>query len=168
MSIRKRQVREIMRRDVTTVAPDTAVGDLARLLTEENISGVPVVDDEDGRVVGVVSAADVVRALASEAESPAWLVGATSQGNADFPAWFTGAEASLATPMLRRVAGGGVDGWTVREIMTPATFTVRPEATITELATFLTRAGIHRALVMEKNRLVGIVSATDVLAELAE
>ena len=59
-------VREIMRTDLVTVAPDMSVHDLARLLADHEITGAPVVD-VDGEVLGVVSMTDVIRLAASEA-----------------------------------------------------------------------------------------------------
>jgi CBS domain-containing protein len=50
---------EIMTRDVATVRPDTAVDDIARLLIQRRITGVPVVDEE-GRVLGIVSEFDLI------------------------------------------------------------------------------------------------------------
>ncbi len=50
---------EIMNRDVVTTSPDLPVAELARLLTFHNISGMPVAD-ASGRVVGIVSEADVI------------------------------------------------------------------------------------------------------------
>ncbi len=50
---------EIMNRDVVTTSPDLPVGELARLLTFHNISGMPVAD-AGGQVVGIVSEADVI------------------------------------------------------------------------------------------------------------
>ncbi len=52
-------VKEIMTKDVVTVPLATPVREVADLLSERNVSGVPVVDDE-GRVLGVVSELDVV------------------------------------------------------------------------------------------------------------
>lgn len=52
-------VKEIMTKDVVTVQSATPVREVADLLRERNVSGVPVVDDE-GRVLGVVSELDVV------------------------------------------------------------------------------------------------------------
>ena len=46
--------------------------------------------------------------------------------------------------------------------MTPATVGVREEATLRELARFLLRAGIHRALVMEGGKLRGTATTMDV------
>jgi CBS domain-containing protein len=55
----------------------------------------------------------------------------------------------------------------IADIMTTATFTVRPDATVRELADFLARGRIHRALVVEDGRLVGIVTAFDVVRAIA-
>ena len=52
-------VKEIMTKDVITVPSATPVREVANLLSERSVSGVPVVDDE-GRVLGVVSELDVV------------------------------------------------------------------------------------------------------------
>jgi CBS domain-containing protein len=51
--------REIMTTTVVTVSPDTSVDDLAKLLADNNISGVPVVDYL-GQVVGIVTEADIL------------------------------------------------------------------------------------------------------------
>lgn len=51
-------VEELMSRNVVTVGPDTPLKDVAVLLTEHRIGGVPVV--EGGRVTGVVSETDIV------------------------------------------------------------------------------------------------------------
>jgi CBS domain-containing protein len=57
-------VRDIMTRDVVTVAPDTRLGDVAKILAEKRISGVPVV--EGGKVVGICSEADILAAGSME------------------------------------------------------------------------------------------------------
>ncbi|MBW5480550.1 CBS domain-containing protein [Streptomyces bambusae] len=54
--------------EVVTVAPDTAFKDVAKLLAQHDISGVPVLDDED-RVVGVVSQTDLLAHPAALARS---------------------------------------------------------------------------------------------------
>lgn len=55
----------------------------------------------------------------------------------------------------------------VRDIMTPATFSVRPEASLVELTRFLVQGGMHRALVLDDSALVGIVSSMDVVRAVA-
>ena len=51
--------KDIMTRDVITASPVASVKDLAKLLNRNQISGAPVVDGK-GRLVGVVSEADIV------------------------------------------------------------------------------------------------------------
>ncbi len=51
--------RDIMTTPVVTVTADMSIRDLAKILTEKGISGAPVVDNS-GRVVGIVSEADVI------------------------------------------------------------------------------------------------------------
>lgn len=55
-------VADIMSRNVTVVSAETAVEDIATLLTERKIKRVPVV--EQGKLVGIVSRADIVHAVA--------------------------------------------------------------------------------------------------------
>jgi CBS domain-containing protein len=51
--------RDIMAREIVTVGSDMLVEDAAKLLAYHNISGMPV-EDPDGKVVGIVSEADVI------------------------------------------------------------------------------------------------------------
>lgn len=55
---------EIMTENVVTIDPDASVSDLATLIEEEHINPVPVV--KDGKLVGIVSRADIVKLLARE------------------------------------------------------------------------------------------------------
>src|SRR3954452_17913054 len=59
-----RRARDVMSAPVITVGEDTDLGEVARLLAAYRIKRVPVV--RDGRVVGIVSRADLLRALAAE------------------------------------------------------------------------------------------------------
>lgn len=52
--------------------------------------------------------------------------------------------------------------------MTPANFYIGPDGTLGELAGFLLTGRIHRALVMEGDRLIGIVTTVDVLRAVAD
>ena len=62
----KQRARDVMAAPAITVGEDTDIGEVARLLTEYRIKHVPVVRAGEGRVVGIVSRADLVRAMASE------------------------------------------------------------------------------------------------------
>lgn len=176
-------VQDIMHRDVVTVGPDTTVRELARVLSDGEISGAPVVD-RTGRVMGVVSATDVLR-LAAEGpeveleeftESRPLRAGLDldpeddlgDQG-VDYVEYYVDLFAPMAF-MEGDLVGpqSALDQRTVTDIMTPAQFTVRPDATVEELAEFMWRGRIHRALVVENGQLQGIVTTFDVMRAVAE
>jgi predicted transcriptional regulator len=69
------KVEDVMTREVWTVTPETPLKKVAQILTELRVSGLPVA--EHGRVVGVVSEADI---LAKERGQKATLVGTFVQG----------------------------------------------------------------------------------------
>ena len=66
----KMQVADLMQRDVRSIAPDASVGELVRALADSRVSGLPVVGTS-GRVIGVVSATDVLQASAEKDDSVA-------------------------------------------------------------------------------------------------
>jgi CBS domain-containing protein len=172
-----------MQSEMVTVTPRTTVGQLMRILSRHDVSGAPVVD-EGGSVVGVVSATDVMRLAewpeaavvaawrAAEdarkmhappaAETPLTLPGEPGGffKAPDGPAWHFPLE---KLPLTK----ARLETTPVKEIMTPATFHVRPDATLTELARFLVRSNVHRALVLEGSRLKGIVTSMDVVRAVA-
>ncbi len=64
----QRCARDVMTAPVITIGEDTDLGDVARLLTDYRIKRVPVL--RDGRMVGIVSRADVLRAVAASGTEP--------------------------------------------------------------------------------------------------
>lgn len=151
-----RTVADIMERELVTVPAGETVRHAVRLLTEAGISGAPVVD-EDGRTVGVVSASDVLQLASRDAEVPA---GAP-------PGFFTSEQAAGDVLDGIEIPESIFDEYSVADIMTPATFSVTPDTSIADLADFLLRGRIHRALVVEGEELRGIVTSFDVLRTLA-
>ncbi|HEX6307971.1 MAG TPA: CBS domain-containing protein [Longimicrobiales bacterium] len=75
----------------------------------------------------------------------------------------------LSASDIVRVKGfGAKKDAVVSDVMTHATFAVRASTTVAELARFLMKANVHRALVMDGSRLIGIVSTSDIVREIAE
>jgi CBS domain-containing protein len=70
-----RTVKDIMTRDVVSVTEDTDLGEVAALLEAKRIKRVPVT--RDGKVIGIISRANLVRALAAAKGAP------PSEGEAD-------------------------------------------------------------------------------------
>ena len=173
-------VREIMRTELVTVGPEMSIHDLARLLAEKNISGAPVVD-MDGEVMGVVSMTDVIRLAAAETDigvAPRPLVAGEfsletpqeDEEEQDVVDYFQHVRPPPVTAGAAGVwaTGSDLDQYDVLAIMTPANFHVHPDSDLRELAAFLLRGRIHRALVMEDDRLVGIVTTVDLIRTMAE
>ena len=61
----ERRAQDVMATPVVTVVEETEVAEIARLLTAQRIKRVPVL--RDGRIVGIVSRADLLRTIAAEA-----------------------------------------------------------------------------------------------------
>ncbi len=61
-----RQARDIMTREVVSVAPDTGIAEVASILERHGVRRVPVL--QDGRLLGIVSRANLVQALAGTAQ----------------------------------------------------------------------------------------------------
>lgn len=175
-------VKEIMQKDVVTVTTDTTARQLARLLADEEISGVPVLDT-NGSLAGVVSATDLVRLAADEAGAqirPSGMelgvdpIGDQEMGDDDaeepdrYGFFLPEDSPFLGQRFFEQLPENDFDTVLVQDIMTPVTFTVDPATTLPELCDFLVRGAIHRAVVVERGKLLGIVTSADVLRAVAE
>ncbi len=171
-------VRDIMQGQVVSVSLDTTARQLARLLADEEISGVPVLDG-NGDLAGVVSQTDLVRLAAEEADihltasvlrrEVARLPDPDAEPEEPDPYGFFLPEDTpfSARSFLDALPESDFDTMTVGEIMTPVTFSVPPDMTLAQLADFLVRGRIHRAVVVEEDKLLGIVTSNDVLRAVA-
>ncbi len=176
------RVRDIMEPEVITVPPTMPVSELASLLDRAGITGAPVVDMA-GALLGIVTVRDVMRLareLAEVPEAARWGLGASvadaGAGQLDIP---LGGEffAYFVTPgggfvdlrdRIRQLPDSVFSGYTVQDIMTDDPVTVPSHMKVRELAGVLVERRIHRALVVEGGRLVGIATATDLLRAVAE
>jgi CBS domain-containing protein len=173
-------VRDIMHTDVVSAHPDQTVRELTRVLAQHGISGMPVVSDA-GEVLGVVSSSDVIRVAAGSDSIPLgglpWIRASVPENTVDpedpeadpYSDYFLPEEAPVVGPGWDPGdQGGPLDQLSVADIMTPVTFSIDGSASVKELASFLVRGKIHRALVLEERRLAGIVTAVDVLRVVAD
>lgn len=144
------QIRDIMTTKVITVRPDTPVNEIARLLVENRISGVPVVDEEN-RVIGIVSEGDLIRRL-------------EDQDDGRRRSWWL---ELLASPEQRAEEYIRAHGRLARDIMTEEVTVIDEEATVAEAARLLEEKHIKRLPVVREGKLVGLVSRADLLRALA-
>jgi CBS domain-containing protein len=136
------KVKNVMSTDVTTVRGDTTFKDVVRTLARRDVSAVPVVD-ADGRVLGVVSEADLlIKQGTQELDFSRSLL-----------AWWRGRRE------LRRATAT-----TAGQLMTKPAITVPAKSTVAAAARALTAHNIKRLPVVDDDgKLVGIVSRKDVL-----
>ena len=135
-------VDEVMTRNVISVGMKDDIPNAVRLLSEYNVSGLPVTDDE-GHVVGILSEADVM-------------------GNAGMERGHTFRD------ILRRLLGEPLPGFKkgdkVGDVMSAPPITVRPDTELGEAARILTEKRIKRLPVVDaENRLIGIISRADIV-----
>jgi CBS-domain-containing membrane protein len=136
-----RRVRDVMSQDVITVDEHASFKDIATLIAERRVSAVPVLDRE-GRVLGIVSEADLVL-------------------KEEFP---DGPGGRLFQGRRQREDRAKAAGDIAAELMTAPAVTVGPDATVAEAARLLHRHGIKRMPVVDPaGPLLGIVSRADLL-----
>jgi CBS domain-containing protein len=177
------RLRDIMTTEVLTVTPETSLRAAMELFATRHISGAPVVSGE--RVVGVISAADVVsftsapveppdaRAAMDETEEsldvPAW-----DEGDEPSSRWFTELWAGEQGDVADRIDEPVAAPWdplaerTVADAMTWGVYALPPGAEVAAAAECMRSAGVHRMLVMEGGRLLGIVTTMDLVRAVAE
>ena len=140
---------DVMVRDVITIRPDESVARAARLMTENDVSALPVVNGA-GRLVGIISEADLLRRdeINTAAQRPWWVETIT-------PATTLAAEFTKT------------HGKRVGDFMSENVITVGVDASLAKIAAILERNRIKRVPVVRDNELVGIVSRGNLIQALA-
>lgn len=145
------KAKDIMTTPVITAGLDTPVSEIAALLFERRISALPVV--EDGRLVGVVSEADLLHRheIGTDriAQSGSWWLRLFS------------ADRSIEEYIKSHARQA-------RDVMTRDVVSVAPDTPAGEIATLLETRGIKRVPVLDGGRLAGIVSRADLVQALAQ
>jgi CBS domain-containing protein len=136
------RVEQVMSREVLTVAPETPLKDVAGMLSRHRISGLPVCD-ANGRVLGVISEADILRKEQ----------GRTPEGS-DLFAWLFERDNEAAAKIAARTAG---------EAMTSPAVSIEPGRPLSEAARLMIERSINRLPVVANNELVGIVTRADLV-----
>jgi CBS-domain-containing membrane protein len=137
----KTSVKDIMTTQVVAVKRGASFKEMAARLRRDRVSAFPVVDDDD-KVIGVVSEADM---LAKEV--------------------LNGDHLGTLTAMLHRREQEKADGLTAGDLMTHPAVTVTPRDSVEQAARLMYTLQVKRLPVVDSGgKLVGIISRTDVLA----
>ena len=149
----KKRVGDIMTTAVLTVRPDTPVYQIARLMSEHDVSGVPVIDDNE-RVLGVITELDmIVRNTRFKMHNFIMILDSIIY---------------LETPKHFEERLKQLLGVTAREIMSTPAVTITPEATIEELAELMVDRRMNPLPVVKDDRLIGIISRSDIIRLMAQ
>ena len=137
-------VRDVMITPVFTVHPTTTYEETARLLHSKKVSGVPVVEEKSGKLVGIVSEKDLFRAMYPLYEE--YILAPHVYYNQELQ------EDEIET--IRRQP--------VEKFMSPEVVTIAPDASILHAGGLMLAHNLHRLPVVEHGKLVGIVTREDI------
>jgi CBS domain-containing protein len=177
------RIRDAMTRDVLTVTSESTLREAVDLFVSRHVSGAPVLDGQ--RVVGVVSATDVLEFVATNPPVPRQRADQREIGEwAELPAsepedaapgaYFAEMWEEADAETTQRFADSDGPEWdvfaehTVQEVMTRAVHALPSTQSITAAAEYMKTAAVHRLLVIDEGKLVGIITSTDIARAVAD
>jgi len=140
-----------MSKNVVTVSPDMDIVQVAAILLEKRINGLPVVDS-NGRLVGIICQSDLI----------------AQQKQLPIPSIFNLLDGLIPLKSLNKIEKEvqKISATTVAHAMTVDPVSVDPEASIETVASLMVNENFHSLPVVERGKLVGIVGKEDVLRTL--
>lgn len=141
---------DVMTPRVITIRPTATIESAIRLMLQDDLSGLPVVDAQ-GVLVGIVTEGDFLRRaeIGTDRRRPRWLE------------FFMG-PGPLAAEYVRSHAR------TISDVMSPDVITVEEQADLRDVIEVMEKHGIKRVPVMREGRMVGIISRSNVLRPLSQ
>jgi CBS domain-containing protein len=175
-------VSEIMTSEVSTVTPEMTLREALEVLRARNVGGAPVVRGSE--VVGVMSMADLLELEATSPSVPAyrddlaewsdWGEPEPWQEGESPPLFFVDFWVDAGADTRERMARIEGPEWdfladhNVGEVMSRKLLSVSADDEVPIAARQMTDAGVHRVLVLDGGRLVGVLSASDVVRAVAD
>ena len=140
---------DVMTRKVVSIKPNASIAEMVRLMLDNRISGLPVIDDR-GDLVGIVTEGDCLRRAetGTERKRPRWL---------EFLIGPSRLAAEYIHAHSRKIA----------EVMTQPPITITEDTPLDEIVHLMETRRIKRLPVMRDGKVVGIVSRADLLHALA-
>ncbi len=153
-------VRDLMQIRVHAVPPEMPLEELEQEFIGKRVSGFPVVDAD--QLVGVVSRSDIVRQLEVERQ--------LAENTSDFywDRWGFHEEPAESMQQIASRVGQRIEDLRVRDLMSRHLVAVSADDSLAVLAQRFLEHHIHRVLVVEHGRLVGIVSTIDLVRLFAD
>lgn len=176
------RVHEIMTPEVIVFSPRLTLREAIVELADNSLGGAPVVEND--RVVGIISASDILEFVASrltldmgsDVSAEDWDdnvdedTADLSEEEDDPSEFYLTAEMDL-DDLHDELAGIGrdlLDQHRIEEIMTKRLISIAPDAEVAEAASLMLYTSVHRLLVLEDDRLHGVVSTSDIVRAVAQ
>jgi CBS domain-containing protein len=142
--------KDLMTTELISISPDASVLEAAETMLRNRISGLPVVDSS-GAFVGIITGSDLMRRAEIATEL-------RRSGFSEFKA----GEERVATDYVR------AHGRRVKQVMTKTPLTVGEDASVQAIVDIMDRHNVKRVPIVDGQRLVGMVSRTDLLRALVQ
>jgi CBS domain-containing protein len=143
------KARDVMVAPVITAKPSSSIKDVAEMMVEKRISGLPVVDDH-GKLVGIISEGDLMHRVEARTERRrSWWLRLMASDNV------------LASEYIQG------HGRKVSDLMKSNPITATPDTPVSDLAVLMERNAIKRVPIVEGGQLVGIVSRANLVQAIA-
>ena len=145
--------KDIMTKNVVTVKPETSIEDLASLLVKNQISGVPVVDENDA-LYGIVTENDLI----------------SQNKRLHIPTVVSFLDAAIYLESSKKFAEEvkRVTATTAGDICARKVITIAEDTPLTDIATIMSEKKVHILPVVKAGRIVGIIGKRDVVRAVAQ
>ena len=147
------KAKDIMTKDVICVKPETKINELDKIFVKHKINGAPVVDENE-KLVGVVSQSNIVNYDLKK--------GMHASSISDYYR-STGIESQQMTEDAIEVDTSSMADTEVKDIMEANVITANSNDSIHDIANTMCDKKIHRLVIVEDNKVVGMVSTLDIL-----
>ena len=143
------RISDVMTEEPIVVSPDTPILEVAKILIDNKIGGIPVVDD-NGALVGIITDGDLIM----------------QDIKLQFPSYIQFIDGVFLSPVavsrfedrLRKAIGANVE-----DVMTTDVVTIGPDDSVADAATLMVENRVSRIPVVADGRVVGIVTKADVV-----
>lgn len=146
------KARDVMSTDLVIVGPELPVKEAARLMLDSRIGALPVV--REGHLVGIVTEGDLIMADV-KVRFP------TTIHLLDAFIFYPPSQERMEADLRKAVAA------TVDQVMTREPVTVGPDTPLEDVATLMVDRDVSRVPVLDGDRLVGIVTKSDIVRSIA-
>lgn len=157
--MRTRKVKELMTKKVITANPNEKLKDVIKKLADNDISGLPVID-ENNKVVGMISEKDILKALKTESRTLSMVFPSSHALGMTFEESFDYRELREAMKEAQNSK--------IEKIMNTNVISVEENIKIAKVANIMVTNNINRIPVVKKDKLVGIITRGDIIDGLSK